>query len=976
MLSQLTRKLTKKSRKGSFLDSKSEHQDLAANPAVLDPVPFHQQDWTQLSVVKDSGILEHMSQREVQRQQIVHELLLTEQQFCRDLFTVQWIHKELMTSKTLWEPVSQFHQESANRKQATAVNEKQKQELEVRLAQQKAEFDQVFADIWPLIGLHEHFRDVLQQAYRKSPVYPACVKSCKELAEKVLPLFLQPYEDYCVHYSERMTSLQKLMKDNLRFKRQLIQVVSDRGRGWTVEVLLHKPMQRLSQYHLLFEKLRQMTPEDDEDYAAAVKMTTMLQTILKHLDGLKANLEVMERLKSFEREMSFKHAVTVDGRRKKCKVGREYRLTLPENSSRRCVRQQLFHRAAEQKKADSPPKLVQRRLSIGKRQPKPSESVPTMEPIQLFLLTDYLLIGRPVTNTERKKYPYIKWMMLHLPIPLADVSVREMPGVLELTAGKEVYVLHPPNSNSECLSSFCSDLMHCASTKAADVAVETKLVQPRPLSVTASSFTSKLLRRSSLIEAPSQDDCIRKFVESEAELDHELLCKVYYWSADQTPAKWIPLSNCRIAVYGMTPMDTCPTISILEVVKAGLVCVFAPEQDQPLFICKLSTKSRIHYEPDPKDPKSELYNKDFRVTMSMFQYSMESASSEQIFASRPVVLRIKNREQALQLQQSVEEYMNTKHDHESMFLPTSNHFQSAVNANDVLIEEVHRSSFDNEKKPIIIKNDVTCLDDIALEVHVDETPERVVHAVMKPTAQSTPDSHVHVVKLGESRHVYDISHNIMSNIVDDIIDNSIESLQMDSLVFSDEDDAHSHHKSERNETESVVRFQQKDYDLLIDDKEETIPLLPGRDSSLCEPEEEPQTADAAGGTTLNPFDMTQIQLWVDAAIDDASALYEQLESANSLARYQVPDIENGPSKLAHHVGFELMQQVMSILDVKGSCKDQDPLVQEQYQSAMETGKATLNLLRSEMDRMYRQVGRLETLLMEQHHGRTDTSHQL
>ena len=49
--------------------------------------------------------------------------------------------------------------------------------------------------------------------------------------------------------------------------------------------------------------------------------------------------------------------------------------------------------------------------------------------VRLFLFTDLLLMGRPMTELEKKRDKGKKWKMIHEPIPLRDVDMMEMPSL-------------------------------------------------------------------------------------------------------------------------------------------------------------------------------------------------------------------------------------------------------------------------------------------------------------------------------------------------------------------------------------------------------------------------------------------------------------------------------------------------------------------------------------------------------------------
>ena len=80
---------------------------------------------------------------------------------------------------------------------------------------------------------------------------------------------------------------------------------------------LVKPIQRLMRFGLLFQRLLESTPTEHADYPSCVELLAKCSDLLDYIDTVRDGLDRIRELRRYESDMSFKHAVTLDGKRKR-----------------------------------------------------------------------------------------------------------------------------------------------------------------------------------------------------------------------------------------------------------------------------------------------------------------------------------------------------------------------------------------------------------------------------------------------------------------------------------------------------------------------------------------------------------------------------------------------------------------------------------------------------------------------------------
>ena len=179
------------------------------------------------------------------------------------------------------------------------------------------EFEGCFFDVFNVLKHNEAFLERLVEARAASD--SIVVQAVSRFVIEVLPSLEDPYIRYCSSYHANMQSLTRLRQQHPALDAYLNQVSGNPASTCKIpwEMMLSLPLQRISKYHLIFTKICQYTSKEHEDYAESCAALAKVLSILKNMDSIRGLQAEMEQLKMLERELSFKQALSVDGKKRK-----------------------------------------------------------------------------------------------------------------------------------------------------------------------------------------------------------------------------------------------------------------------------------------------------------------------------------------------------------------------------------------------------------------------------------------------------------------------------------------------------------------------------------------------------------------------------------------------------------------------------------------------------------------------------------
>ncbi|RIA97472.1 Dbl homology domain-containing protein [Glomus cerebriforme] len=217
----------------------------------------------------DEELVANLSSRELNRQEVLYEIIKTEHEYVRDLRLIE---------EHFINPIKQA--EEKYRKHIVPEN-----------------LNKVFNSISYFLFIHEVISNCLNE--RQEAQFPL-VRSISDILLAYVWVF-RAYAPYLIHYEDALRELDECIrkKDKLgRLVRKQQKLPYCRNMPLTTYLL--KPFQRLLKYPLLITNLLKGTDKEGFDYENTVSLKTKLDEVLSDVEEQKHTHDNMERLRELE----------------------------------------------------------------------------------------------------------------------------------------------------------------------------------------------------------------------------------------------------------------------------------------------------------------------------------------------------------------------------------------------------------------------------------------------------------------------------------------------------------------------------------------------------------------------------------------------------------------------------------------------------------------------------------------------------
>ncbi|KAF7720621.1 RHO1 GDP-GTP exchange protein 2 [Apophysomyces ossiformis] len=231
-------------------------------------------------------ILQNTPDSEIKRQEAIHEIIYTEEDYVRDLTLLDELYATSLRS-------------------AQCIEEDRRQEF----------CSNVFNNYIDILQIHkELYRDLRDhQSYCQSQSTGGFVDEVGDIFLRHLPKFMEAYAKYGPHVVLAEYAVKKEMNDNILFKN----FIHEKERQAECRKLPFRhfiilPVTRLQRYPLLIGAILKKTPDDHPDKEQLTKCSEMLKAIANRMDELTATTKNTLRVFEINDRIRFKPGQTHD----------------------------------------------------------------------------------------------------------------------------------------------------------------------------------------------------------------------------------------------------------------------------------------------------------------------------------------------------------------------------------------------------------------------------------------------------------------------------------------------------------------------------------------------------------------------------------------------------------------------------------------------------------------------------------------
>lgn len=226
--------------------------------------------WSQLSVVRKSGILQSISQEERKRQEAIFEVISSE-------------HSYMLSLEIL---IRMF-------KNSEALN----------LTMTKTERHHLFSNIIDVHRSSSKFFKELEARHQQDAV----IEDISDIMEKHAVSTFEPYVTYCSNEVYQQRTLQKLLNTNPSFKEILMKIEAHPDcRNLPMISFLILPMQRVTRLPLLMDTICQKTPKDAPEYDCAKKALQSVSKLVRQCNEGARRMERTEMMYTINTQLEFR----------------------------------------------------------------------------------------------------------------------------------------------------------------------------------------------------------------------------------------------------------------------------------------------------------------------------------------------------------------------------------------------------------------------------------------------------------------------------------------------------------------------------------------------------------------------------------------------------------------------------------------------------------------------------------------------
>ncbi|XP_055022835.1 rho guanine nucleotide exchange factor 26 [Boleophthalmus pectinirostris] len=226
--------------------------------------------WSQLSVVKKSGLSERLTQEERKRQEAIFEVISSEHSYLHSLEVL----------------IRMF-------KNSTELSE----------AMTKTEHHHLFSNITDVCEASKKFFSELEERHQQSIV----IHDISDIVCKHAESNFDPYITYCSNEVYQQRTLQRLVSKNPAFKEVLTRIESDPDcRNLPMISFLILPMQRITRLPLLMDTICHKTPKDSAQYEECKKALQAVSKVVRKCNEGARTMERTEMMYTINSQLEFK----------------------------------------------------------------------------------------------------------------------------------------------------------------------------------------------------------------------------------------------------------------------------------------------------------------------------------------------------------------------------------------------------------------------------------------------------------------------------------------------------------------------------------------------------------------------------------------------------------------------------------------------------------------------------------------------
>lgn len=226
--------------------------------------------WSQLSVVKKSGLSERLNQEERKKQEAIFEVISSEHSYLHSL--------EIL--------VRMF-----------------KNSAELSEAMTKTEHHHLFSNIVDVCEASTKFFKELEERHQQNIV----IDDISDIVSKHAQSNFEPYVTYCSNEVYQQRTLQRLVSKNSVFKEVLTRIEGHPDcRNLPMISFLILPMQRITRLPLLMDTICQKTPKDSAQYEQCKKALQAVSKVVRKCNEGARRMERTEMMYTINSQLDFK----------------------------------------------------------------------------------------------------------------------------------------------------------------------------------------------------------------------------------------------------------------------------------------------------------------------------------------------------------------------------------------------------------------------------------------------------------------------------------------------------------------------------------------------------------------------------------------------------------------------------------------------------------------------------------------------
>ncbi|XP_037533462.1 rho guanine nucleotide exchange factor 26 [Nematolebias whitei] len=226
--------------------------------------------WSQLSVVKKSGLLDHLRPEERKRQEAIFEVISSEHSYLHSL--------EIL--------IRMF-----------------KNSAELSEAMTKTEHHHLFSNISDVCEASKKFFTELEERHQHNIV----IDDISDIICRHAESNFDPYVTYCSNEVYQQRTLQKLISKNPSFKEVLTRIEGHPDcRNLPMISFLILPMQRITRLPLLMDTICQKTPKDSARYEECKKALQAVSKVVRKCNEGARTMERTEMMYTINSQLEFK----------------------------------------------------------------------------------------------------------------------------------------------------------------------------------------------------------------------------------------------------------------------------------------------------------------------------------------------------------------------------------------------------------------------------------------------------------------------------------------------------------------------------------------------------------------------------------------------------------------------------------------------------------------------------------------------